>query len=111
MHAANPSDTAIKKVFVQFSAELIKRYCHASGCTRGQVTRTAKDLGIADDVFPYACAAFLNGDDLRSLQSEMTSVHWEEVEKRSQRIVGEISRAKVTGDRFYESNLGTYNGV
>jgi hypothetical protein len=40
------------------------------------------------------------------MQSELTSIHWEEVEKRSQRTVGEIVRAKVTGDGFYESGIG-----
>jgi hypothetical protein len=108
MQSARPSNTVVKKAFVQFSAELIKRYGHDSGCTRGQLTKTTKDLAIGDDLFPYVCAAFLKGEDLRALQSEMTFVHWEEVEKRAQRIVGEIIRAKVTGDRFYESGLGLH---
>ncbi|HTS18740.1 MAG TPA: hypothetical protein VMP11_14290 [Verrucomicrobiae bacterium] len=106
MHAASPRDSTIKKAFVQLSAELIKRYDRDSGCTRGQLTKTAKDLAVADDIFPYACAALLKEEDLRSLKGGMTSVDWEEVENRTQRIVGEIVRAKVTGDRFYESHLG-----
>ena len=106
MHDAKPSNRVLKDAFKRLLPVLVERYGHSEGCTHAQDRKTVRDLGIPEDAFPYLCASFLSKEEYRLIQGAMPSIHWNEVEKRSERLLREIQSAKVTGDSFYESGLG-----
>jgi hypothetical protein len=110
MHDAKPSNRVLKKAFSRFLSVLIERYGRDEDCTHAQIARTVQDLRTQNDVLPYLCAAFLSKEEYRSMQGTMPSVDWNEVQKRSERILREIRNAKVTGDKFYESDIGFCQG-
>ena len=106
MHDAKPSNRVLKKEFRRLLPALVERYGRSEDCTLAQVRKTVQDLETPEDAVPYLCAAFLSKEEYRSIQVTMPSVHWDEVEKRSERLLREILNERVTGDRFYESGLG-----
>ena len=110
MHDTKPSNRVLKKAFRLLLPVLIERYGRSEDCTHAQVRKTVQSLGTPEDAFPYLCAAFLRKEEYRSIQGTMPSVHWDEVEKRSERLLREIRNEKITGDSFYECGAGLYQG-
>lgn len=106
MHDAHPSDSAIRKALAKALPELAKRFGRSDGCTHAQVTKVADDLRIPKDVRPYMCAILLAEEDFQKLKAELPAVHWEEVERRSERIVHESQSTRWSDSSFYESGIG-----
>jgi hypothetical protein len=98
-----PTNDTIQSAFALMLPALAKRYGRAEGCTRAQVTKTAKALRISEDIFPYVCAAFLSEDEFRLLQQEMSGVGWGEVQKKCKYAVRELGKAKPQFGGFYDS--------
>lgn len=97
----------IAKALSRALPELVKRYGSDTNSTKAQLARTCADLSIADEVYPYLCAACLSVGELAIARTEMTGVNWEEIMNRAKRMVEEYNRNKIPySDRFYESGIG-----
>jgi hypothetical protein len=94
------------------SRELSKRYGLEGSCTRAQVSKTAADDGIAEDIVPYLCWVFLSDSELTKLRLAEANVNWEEVQNRAERLYRGLVRTTPTpeGDGFRESWKGI-NGI
>lgn len=89
--------------------ELLLRYGRQKDCTRLQIRKTADDLQIDENIFPYLCVAFMAETEMGSLQEAMQNINWEEVRNRTDHIILDLSRKSATGN-FSESQIG-YPGI
>jgi hypothetical protein len=108
MSDANPTNHSIAKCMAQISPELFKRYGRAMNCYRGQLQRTTDDLAIDPDIVPYLAAALLTEEELKIFQSQLPSIHWEEVKARAERIFQELQRFRTPTGAFHENWIGVH---